>query len=176
MKKKCSITTQPNWHVIVLSLFMNYILLDSAYQEYGSLSGMFKDVRIVIVLVLTIFSLVAGRHYTLCDSGLVIRLLGIPVKKYLWSEVNSIIFLHSWKDKESLCDTHNWGITKGCAFMISLKGCPPFHPEYYARINFTIKYPLSSIFFTVSPWKKDSYIEFIKTRYPGIRVQPSTLY
>ena len=51
MKKKSSITTQPDWRAIVLSLFMQYILLDSAYQVYGGLSGILKDVRIVFVLV-----------------------------------------------------------------------------------------------------------------------------
>ena len=176
MKKKSSITTQPDWRAIVLSLFMQYILLDSADQVYGGLSGILKDVRIVFVLVLIIFSLVAGRHYTLCDTGLVIRLFGIPIRKYKWSDVNSIIFLHTWKDKETLPDTHTFGIIKGNAFMISLNGCPPFHPEYDSRINFSIKHPLTSIFFTVTPWKKDSYIEFIRKRYPEIRIQPSESY
>ena len=126
---------------------MEYILLDSAYQVYGDI--------------------------TLCDTGLVIRLFGIPIRKYMWSEVNSIIFLHTWKDRENLPDS--FGIIKGNAFMISLKGCPPFHPEYDSRIYFLLKYPLASIFFTVSPWKKVSYIEFMKNRYPEIRIQPSDL-
>jgi hypothetical protein len=91
----------------------------------------------------------------------------------MWSEVNSIIFLHTWKDRETLPDS--FGIIKGNAFMISLKGCPPFHPEYDSRIYFLLKYPLASIFFTVSPWKKDSDIEFIKDRYPELRIQPSDL-
>ena len=173
MKKKCSITTQPDWRAIALILFMEYILLDSAYQVYDDISGILKDIRMVIVLGLIVFALIAGRHYTLCDTGLVIRLFGIPIRKYMWSEVNSIIFLHTWKDRETLPDS--FGIIKGNAFMISLKGCPPFHPEYDSRIYFLLKYPLASIFFTVSPWKKDSYIEFIKDRYPELRIQASDL-
>lgn len=79
MKQKNAVTTQPNWGVIVLSLFMLYILLDSSYQEYGDFSGIFKDIRVLIMLALVIFSLVAGRHYTFYNTHIIIRLY-VPYK------------------------------------------------------------------------------------------------
>lgn len=175
MKKKTALTTQPNWCAIVLCLFMNYILLDSSYREYGDFSSILKDVRILMMLALVIVSIIAGQHYTFCERHLIIRLYGVPVKKYKWSEVNSIIYMHTWRDKERFSDAHNYGVMSGDAFMISLNTCPPFHPEYYSRVSFSIKHPFSSIFFIVPPWKKDIYIAFFKIRYPQIRIQQADM-
>ena len=175
MKQKNSITTQPNWGVILLSLFMLYILLDSSYQEYGDFSGIFKDIRLLTMIILVIFILIAGRHYTFYNTHITMRLYGIPIKKYGWSEVNSIIYMHSWRDKECFSDAHNFGVSKGHAFMVSLNGCPPFYPEYYSRVYFSMHHPFSSIFFTIPQWKKDTYMDFFKTQYPKIRIQQSDL-
>lgn len=170
IKKKLSV--RPAWSAVALCLFMFYIILDSSYHVYGSAKGLFEGGFLIATPMLLLFFIAAGIHYTFTETCLIVKLYGIPLKTFLWSDVGAVIYMHTWRENRDFPGVYNHGVVKGQAIMISLNACPPFHPEYYVRSGFTITHLFSSIFIQFPVYRKDEFIGFFRKQYPAMEIQP----
>ena len=104
-------------------------------------------------------------HWTICEKGIWIRFLWIPVRLIKWDQVDTAEGIYKWYTGAKGV------ILNGQGIFVTLKGCPCFSPEVDALNMFVFRHPFRSLFIRYTPRRRDAYVALFQRYYPELEFQ-----
>lgn len=132
----------------------------------------------LVFLIGLLFVLKGGTHYTICPSGLVVRLFWIPIRLIRWSHIGNAEVLGAWISGEHTRKTvygrkrtgrMYWD--KGTGIFVTTRFCPGYVAEAEVMDLFCLKHPIGAVFLRFYPLHQQRYVELFRKYYPKLEIQ-----
>ena len=139
----------------------------AAVQEQRSW-GMVGILALCMVLALW-WTLKYTVHYRICPQGLVVLILGLPVRTIAWSAIAHAEYIHTWlRPRNRLQDE----VAHGQIIYITLSGCPVYYPALDMRWWHNLRHPFRAATIWLPAGNILLYTEAFRTYFPDFKVQP----
>ena len=167
---KQSRTTPINFTVflfcaICIRVFIYFFLNDSIGIEV-ILEKIEPTLLITFFVVLAATSLT---HYSFTEKHLVVRYLGIPVRRIDWRAVSYAVYAKQWRangGKTKYKFAASFG--KGNTIFVSLYGCPPYDPEKDALSDFSMIHGKNFISIDLPSKNTEEYLAAFRVCCPDL--------
>lgn len=160
-------TTPPSWVTLSLCAMLLIVFYWMNGGEEGKLSFPYT-VCMIIVFCLIVSS---GKHYSFTSEHLIVKFFGIPVRRILWREVSSAVYVRTWRENGNFRYRTAPGIMKGHLLIVSLGYCPPFNPEYSVRTTFAMQNPFGALFVELPEKTHKEYLSVFMMHFPDLKYQ-----
>ena len=148
-----------------------YFFLDDSLSIVKILEELAPTFLILLFAILAIFSL---KHYSFIGKYLIVRFLGVPVRKIYWRSVSHAVYAKQWRingGKVKYKFAASSG--KGNTIFVSLYGCPPYDPENDALCDFSMIHGRNFIGILLPAKTAEEYVKVFQACYPDLVTAPS---
>lgn len=162
------ITIPPYWVNITVAL--SFLILSVVLRNWGMSDGDTLSRRseygLSFLARVSILALLTGcLHWTICEKGIVVRFLWIPIRLIRWNNISTAEYVFEWFTGSSYMKMDGQGI------FVTLHGCPCFSPEIDGLNMFLLKHPVGSLFIRFTPRKQKKYVALFQHYYPELDFQ-----
>lgn len=180
MKNQKRITVVPlRWKPIAGTAFLFAVVwnLVIAIADYRTFSV--THYIVYVLFILSAFRLLRlGVQYAFCCDYLEARIFGIPFWRIPWDRIAAATYLHAWRDIQWKYSSAfhgavpKVGITYEQIIYVTLKGCPPYHPQHEIRLLHNLLHPLRTACIWLPYSSKYHYLDAFQACYPNLKIQP----
>ena len=151
--------------IAILALLAGYAFrLAPQFMDITESSRRVHEVNFIIYMgqVLLLRSFV---HYSLHDKGIVVRFLGIPIRRINWDQISHAEYIYHWNTGAK------FGKINGQGIFVTLHGSPVFVPEIDGLNLFILKHPIRSFFIRFTPKHQKMYVSSFTAFYSKLAFQ-----
>jgi len=159
------ITIPPYWPMIALFMCLAIpavVLAYTGWLERGEVSSHVISITFFLIVGISMF----GFHMTLSDYGILIRFLGIPIRKILWEQINSATYIYNWYPTKLAKEPMT-----GQGILILLSNQFDFCPDMDCLTSFLLRHPRQAFFVLMTPLGQKRYVEAFQRFYPQLTFQ-----
>lgn len=170
-------TTPINFPVFLICLIFIrafvYFFLDDSLSIDKILEELFPTVFLILLFVIA--AVMSLKHYSFTEKHLIVRFLGVPVKRIDWRSVSHAVYAKQWRiNKGKLKYKFAASAGKGNAIFISLYGCPPYDPEHDALTDFSIIDARNLLCIHIPSKTAEEYVDVFRSCYPDLVIAPGS--
>ena len=160
MKKQ--VTVPPYW---VDYLFGFACIGIYFWNPDASRVGGISPSKVLLIMGLLII-LKASIHYSIGNKGILVRIIGIPIRLIKWNQVSTAEYIYEWNNGAK-CG----GSVKGQGIFVTLHNCPCFSPEVDGLDMFVLHHPFSCLFIRFTSRSQEKFVELFQLYYPALSFQ-----
>ena len=161
----------PDWRKMLHGFLGTAVMAWSVFAFAIPSGQLFPQLCLLPIALAYLFGFLrAGIHYSVHPKYLMMRFLGIPVRKIPWLRVTTATYLHKWMDHRVRLYHYHRGasflrdITYGRMIYVTLDLCPDYWPMHQSRLLFSLRHPFTTCTIWI-PYQQLQQVEDLFTRY-----------
>ena len=127
----------------------------------------------ILIVLFAILGVTALKHYSFTKKHLIVRFLGIPVRRIDWRSVSHAVYAKQWRVNGGKIK-YKFTISSetGNALFLSLYGCPLYDPESDTLSDFSMTHGRNILCIRLPSKTAEEYLKAFQACYPDVVVVP----